>query len=138
MFFCYRSAFDFKNNTNNSYKLGYAYSENLETWIRDDNAINFKNSNESWDNDMFCYPNVFEVNNDIYMLYNGNLFVAAKQFVSRSTNLYVYDKDLNKIGWYNDLSTTSTINNIHSDDGKIYLGDDNLIGADQKELVFDE
>lgn len=74
MFFCYRNTFDFRTNKNNSYKIGYAYSHDLTRWIRDDGKILLENSGNDWDSDMQCYPNVFKVNQKIYMLYNGNDF----------------------------------------------------------------
>lgn len=74
MFFCYREAIDFRKNRKNGYKIGYAYSNNLKEWIRDDNACKIKASNNDWDSDMQCYPNVFKCNNQIYLLYNGNEF----------------------------------------------------------------
>ncbi len=74
MFFCYRNTFDFRRSSKNSYHLGYAYSDELKKWTRDDEKIGIDVSANSWDSDMICYPNVFEVDNDIYMLYNGNEF----------------------------------------------------------------
>ena len=74
MFFCYRSFFDFRANKNNAYRLGYAYSDNLKTWIRDDEQVGIDVSAEGWDSEMQCYPHVFEVNGDVYLLYNGNSF----------------------------------------------------------------
>lgn len=74
MFFCYRYSHDFRENGDRSYRIGYAYSENLENWIRDDKKLNFTISKDGWDSQMQCYPNVFEMDNEIFMLYNGNTF----------------------------------------------------------------
>lgn len=76
MFFCYRQAIDFRNNRNNSYRIGYAISEDLNSWHRNDNVVGIDVSNIStdWDFQMQCYPNVFRSGNKIYMLYNGNEF----------------------------------------------------------------
>lgn len=74
MFFCYRYSYDFRENRERSYRIGYAYSENLENWIRRDGKLNFPLPKEGWDSQMQCYPNVFEMDNEIYMLYNGNKF----------------------------------------------------------------
>jgi hypothetical protein len=74
MYFCFRNAYDFRENAHNSYRLGYAYSSDLINWQRDDTKCGINVSNQSWDSEMMCYPNVFECDGDIYMLYNGNEF----------------------------------------------------------------
>ena len=74
MYFCYRSAFDFRNNKKNSYRLGYAYSDDLISWHRDDMKSGIDVTENSWDSEMMCYPNTFELDGNIYMLYNGNVF----------------------------------------------------------------
>lgn len=73
MVFCYRYATDFRNNPDRGYKLGYANSKDLITWTRNDEAIEFSSDTE-WDRDMVCYPNIFEMDNELFLLYNGNLF----------------------------------------------------------------
>ena len=73
MFFCYREPLDFRNNPKNSYKIGYAFSNNLMDWERDDEMTSsFGLGDNGWDSEMVAYPNVFEVNSKIYMLYGGN------------------------------------------------------------------
>lgn len=74
MVFCYRHANDFRKNSNRSYRLGYAYSQNLTNWTRDDNNLGICASDNDWDSDMLCYPHIFHYNNHIYLLYNGNEF----------------------------------------------------------------
>jgi sucrose-6-phosphate hydrolase SacC (GH32 family) len=74
MYFCYRQAEDFKSNRNNSYRLGYATSADLKNWVRDDATAGIDVSEEGWDSNMMCYPNVFKCNNEVYLLYNGNDF----------------------------------------------------------------
>lgn len=74
MIFCYRQSFDFRENKNRSYRLGYAYSTDLKTWIRDDSAVGIDTSQQGWDSEMLCYPHIFECDNKIYLLYNGNNF----------------------------------------------------------------
>jgi hypothetical protein len=74
MYFCYRYSTDFRKNTNRGYRLGYAYSNDLVNWIRDDKNIGIDISKEGWDSEMMCYPHVFECDNNLYMLYNGNSF----------------------------------------------------------------
>jgi predicted GH43/DUF377 family glycosyl hydrolase len=74
MFFCYRQATDFRKNRSRGYRIGYAYSGDLKHWRRDDDNAGIDVSDRGWDADMLCYPNVFECDGKIYMLYNGNEF----------------------------------------------------------------
>lgn len=76
MVFCFREAVDFRKNPKRGYRLGYAYSNNLKDWTRADDLLNIDltyDANE-WDGEMMCYPHLFKVNNDVYLLYNGNQF----------------------------------------------------------------
>lgn len=74
MFFCYRQSTNFRKNKHRGYRIGYAFSDNLVNWIRDDDNVGIDVSEGSWDSDMLCYPHVFECEGKIYMLYNGNEF----------------------------------------------------------------
>jgi len=76
MLFSFRSLRDFRNNRENSYRIGYARSLNLLNWERDDSVVNFQASEnpESWDHEMVAYPNVFESQGKWFVLYNGNGF----------------------------------------------------------------
>lgn len=74
MYFCYRLSNDFRKNTNNSYKLGYAFSNDIINWKRDDTKAGITVSDNGWDSEMMCYPHLFEFNNEVYLLYNGNEF----------------------------------------------------------------
>lgn len=74
MFFCYRHSFDFRNNKDRGYRLGYAWSSDLENWTRDDKMGGIDVSSEGWDSDMMCYPHIFQCDQRIYLLYNGNEF----------------------------------------------------------------
>jgi sucrose-6-phosphate hydrolase SacC (GH32 family) len=74
MFFCCRRSVDFRTNPKNGYRLGYAYSDDLAHWVRDDEAAGLSLSSEGWDSEMICYPHVFQCNETIYLLYNGNEF----------------------------------------------------------------
>ena len=74
MYFCYRGAEDFRSNPMNSYRLGYAYSDDLLHWIRDDDNGGIDRSIFGWDSGMMCYPNLFQSNDKTYLLYNGNNF----------------------------------------------------------------
>lgn len=74
MFFCYRCAFDFRENRNCAYRIGYAYSYDLRDWTRNDALAGIDVSPCGWDSDMLCYPNVFAYKGKTYLLYNGNEF----------------------------------------------------------------
>ena len=56
----------------NTYRIGYAESNDGLYWIRKDEKINLDVSEKGWDSDMICYPFIFNYNNNRYMLYNGN------------------------------------------------------------------
>ena len=72
MFFCYRGHEDFRKNPEHSYRIGYAYSEDLINWIRNDEIVGIDISKEGFDNQMVAYPHVFETYGATYMLYLGN------------------------------------------------------------------
>ncbi|MBP9932978.1 MAG: hypothetical protein KBF25_04745 [Chitinophagaceae bacterium] len=74
MYFCYRQAVGFRNDRNSAYRIGYAYSEDLNNWTRDDEKAGIDVSSNDWDSDMMCYPHVFTCDGRICMLYNGNEF----------------------------------------------------------------
>lgn len=74
MWYCYRKIIDYRQNPNNSYKIGYAISYDSINWIRRDNEILFNFCNDDWDRQMMAYPNIIVCNNKKYMFYNGNNF----------------------------------------------------------------
>lgn len=74
MYFCYRQAHGFRRQSNNAYRLGYACSTDLVEWVRDDGLAGIDVSEQGWDSQMQCYPHVFLLNGNAFMLYNGNEF----------------------------------------------------------------
>jgi predicted GH43/DUF377 family glycosyl hydrolase len=74
LYFCYREAEGFRKDKNKAYRIGYAYSDDLKNWIRDDDNAGIDVSKDGWDSDMLCYPHIFHCDDKIYMLYNGNEF----------------------------------------------------------------
>jgi hypothetical protein len=74
MYFCYRQAHGFRQDISRSYRLGYAWSSDLESWTRCDHLAGIDVSADGWDAQMQCYPNVFACDGKVYMLYNGNEF----------------------------------------------------------------
>ena len=77
MIFCYRNSYDFRTNPERSYRLGYAYSNDLENWVRKDSELGFVLSKDGFDNEMQCYPCWVSVGEKNYLLYNGNRFGKA-------------------------------------------------------------
>lgn len=73
LFFSYRHGVDFRN-LENGYRIGYACSEDMVTWHRDDSKVGMTVSAEGWDSEMICYPHVTTVGKDIVMFYCGNYF----------------------------------------------------------------
>jgi len=74
LYFCYREAIGFRKNKERGYRLGYAWSEDLVNWVREDAGAGIGFSEDEWDSDMQCYPHIFKCNDKIYLLYNGNEF----------------------------------------------------------------
>lgn len=72
-YFSYRHGIDFRSKER-GYRIGYMYSENGETWTRDDAKAGIDISYDGWDSEMVCYPGVFELDGQVYMLYCGNHF----------------------------------------------------------------
>ena len=74
MYFCYRQPHGFRSESLNAYRIGYAYSDDMTVWKRDDSAAGIGVSEDGWDSQMQCYPHIFPVDDKMYMLYNGNEF----------------------------------------------------------------
>lgn len=73
MYFSYRHGINFRNKEN-GYRIGYAYSEDMIHWHRDDDIAGINVSDTGWDSEMICYPDIFELDGSFYMLYCGNYF----------------------------------------------------------------
>jgi predicted GH43/DUF377 family glycosyl hydrolase len=73
MFFSYRYAHNFKNRER-GYKIGYAYSIDAINWIRNDSLTGIGLSEIGWDSQMMHYPHILNLDDKLYMLYNGNNF----------------------------------------------------------------
>jgi hypothetical protein len=71
MLFCYRHSTNYRGKEK-GYRIGYAFSENMLDWTRDDLKAGIDISDEGWDSEMIAYPHVFELDGNIYMLYLGN------------------------------------------------------------------
>ena len=74
MWFGYRNFYDYRNNLDNTYRIGFALSKNGVDWIRQDEHCGISVSKEGWDSEMISYPYVIRYKNTLYMFYNGNHF----------------------------------------------------------------
>jgi predicted GH43/DUF377 family glycosyl hydrolase len=73
MVFSYRHSVNFRNKER-GYRIGYAWSEDLLLWHREDSIINFNISESGWDSEMICYPHICKIDNKVYLFYCGNDF----------------------------------------------------------------
>jgi predicted GH43/DUF377 family glycosyl hydrolase len=71
MFFCYRYSIGYRGKER-GYRIGYASSDDLLHWIRDDTNAGINISKEGWDSEMISFPHVFELDGNLYMFYLGN------------------------------------------------------------------
>lgn len=71
MLFCYRYGTDFRNKER-GYRIGYAYSDDLLNWTRNDSISNLSTSPTGWDSEDISYPNVVQVDENLYCFYLGN------------------------------------------------------------------
>ncbi len=71
MFFSYRYHANFKEK-GRGYRIGYAVSEDLVNWRRQDSRAGIKTSKTGWDSESVSYAHVFELDKSTYMLYQGN------------------------------------------------------------------
>jgi hypothetical protein len=71
MFFSYRCNLNFRK-ANRGYRIGYAFSNDLFNWTREDARAGIEKSENGWDSESVSYPHVFELDNKVYMLYQGN------------------------------------------------------------------
>lgn len=74
IYFCYRHMTGFRTEKGKGYRLGYAYSDDLTNWARDDKNAGIDLSETGWDSEMMCYPHIFRCKNQVYLIYNGNSF----------------------------------------------------------------
>ena len=71
MFFCYRYSSQYRGREN-GYRIGYASSNDLIEWVRDDTKAGIDISEQGWDDEMISYPHVFELDGKTYLAYLGN------------------------------------------------------------------
>ncbi len=84
MWFCHRGSQDFRGGRD-SYRIGYAWSDDLLDWHRDDQAAGIDVSRSGWDSQMVTYPCIVQVDHEYLMFYNGNGFGASGFGVATGT-----------------------------------------------------
>lgn len=56
------------------YIIGYAYSNDMINWTRNDELGGMYPTGTGWDSEMVCYPHVVVLSDKIYMFYCGNRY----------------------------------------------------------------
>lgn len=74
MWYSVRGAVDYRKGRLQSYRIGYAESQDGVEWVRKDNDAGIDVSDDGWDSEMIAYPYVYHHNGRMHMLYNGNGF----------------------------------------------------------------
>lgn len=74
MWYSHRKTDDYRKNKDNSYRIGYAVSDDGISWSRKDELVGIDVSDEGWDSEMVEYPYVIKRGQKLYMFYNGNGF----------------------------------------------------------------
>jgi hypothetical protein len=69
-----------------TYRIGYAESENGTNWVRRDLDVELDISPSGWDSEMICYPFVMRHAGDLFMFYNGNGYGRTGIGVARLDN----------------------------------------------------
>jgi len=74
MWYSYRSIDDYRDNRERSYRIGYAESKDNVDWVRKDELVGTRLSDEGWDSQMMAYPYIVDYQDRRYLFYNGNGF----------------------------------------------------------------
>jgi hypothetical protein len=74
MWYCFRGSRGYRTSKAESYRIGYAESQDGIAWTRLDDRAGIERSEEGWDSQMIEYPFVWVHKGRKHMLYNGNGF----------------------------------------------------------------
>jgi hypothetical protein len=83
-----RSHMWFSAKHDGGYRIGYASSNDLLSWSRNDCSAGFDRAGEGWDSELVCYPHVFIHDGALYLLYCGNRYGGS------GFGLAIYDTEL--------------------------------------------
>lgn len=72
--FAFRRPTGFRNNPSCTYRLGYASSQDLMVWRRDDAQVGIGLSMSGWDSQMMCSSQVIGLDDRTLLFYCGNVF----------------------------------------------------------------
>lgn len=72
--FAYRRPIGFRTGPASMYRLGYAWSEDLAHWTRDDAQLGIDMSATGWDSQMMCSSQAIDLDGRILLFYCGNQF----------------------------------------------------------------
>jgi hypothetical protein len=87
MFYSFRNNNDYRNNSLNGYRIGFATSLDGISWVRQDAEIGITASESGWDSDMIAYPYIVDYREKYFMFYNGNGFGRSGFGYAVSTGL---------------------------------------------------
>jgi hypothetical protein len=73
LWYCHRHSLDYRDGSG-AYRIGYAWSDDGERFVRCDDRAGIEASATGWDSTMMCYPSVARVGTRTYLFYNGNGF----------------------------------------------------------------
>ena len=71
MLYSYREEVN-ENGKSGSYRIGYATSNNKTEWNLLEDQVYI--SEEGWDSEMICYPNILQLKNKLLLFYSGNQY----------------------------------------------------------------
>lgn len=74
MWYAHRNIENYRDDKQNSYRIGYAESCDGIEWLRKDGEVGIDVSTNGWDSEMIEYPFVYDHKDKRYMIYNGNTF----------------------------------------------------------------
>lgn len=73
MWYSYRPSVDEAGNSG-KYLIGYAVSQDRETWTRMDESMTLTVSDSGWDSEMICAPDVLVTADNAFLFYCGNMY----------------------------------------------------------------
>ena len=86
MWYSTRKVLDYRENRANTYRIGYAESDDGYHWIRKDSEVGIDVSETGWDSEMQTYANVLKEKDKYIMFYNGNGFGQSGIGYAESVN----------------------------------------------------